>query len=790
MSIISSELLLGAAGSGGGYEIERSLRFNSSSDSRLRRTFSSTGNQKTWTWSGWVKGYFASGSQALFTVYNGGAYLIFGYQGFLRVENSAVGNVVTSAVYRDPAAWYHVVLAFDTTQAVGSDRVKIYVNGVRETTTGTDYTLNADYSVNTATEHTIGFYNSGGSTSRYLSGYLADVYFIDGQALDPSNFGEFDSNNVWQPIAYTGSFGSNGFYLPFTDNSSVAALGNDASGNSNDWTVQNVVLTGTKYGSVTDSPTSLSGQSDSGIGGEVKSNYAILNPAALSTTASIREGYLESQAQTTTYSIVGSTIGVSSGKWYWEVVTTNTTYPTFGRFIIGISEATGIGTNVSVGGDATSWGWISYNGEKQNNGVQTAYGPGYAINDIVGVALDCDNGTLTFYKNGVSQGVAFTGLTGKTLFPAVSSWTSNERLTINFGQYPFTQTAPSGFKCLCTANLPEPTIADGSTAMDVALYTGNGSTQTISGLNFSPDLVWTKGRSFAYSNNVFDTVRTATKRLTTDATNAEDTLSGVTAFNSDGFTLGSATGLNDNGVTYVAWTWDAGSSTVTNNDGSITSQVRANASAGFSIISYTYPASGTFTVGHGLGITPQFVILKIRNATTNWGVYHVSATSTNQNLVLNSLGPVSANTNYWGSSPFTSTTIGGGVGVSGVNGNNAIAYCFAPVAGYSSFGSYTGNGNANGPFVYTGFRPRWVLIKSSSNAQDWVLYDTERSPINAAAQPLVPNTSNTEPGSAWPIDIYSNGFKPRAGLTENNSSGWNYIYAAFAEHPFQSSRAR
>ena len=281
---------------------------------------------------------------------------------------------------------------------------------------------------------------------------------------------------------------------------------------------------------------------------------------------------------------------------------------------------------------------------------------------------------------------------------------SGDSASLNFGQRPFAYTAPSGFKALCTTNLPEPTIADGSTAMDVALYTGNGSTQTISGLNFSPDLVWIKNRANGLTaHRLCDTVRGATKEIYSNETDAEATdANGLTAFTSDGFSVGSSGGVNGSSNGIVAWTWDAGSSTVTNTEGSITSQVRANASAGFSVLTWTgQTAAGT--IGHGLGVAPSLIICKARSNAQSWGVYHKD-TGINNYLLLDSTGASTAYSGIWGSSAPTSTVFGvpGNVGLNNNNTWTYVAYCFAPVAGYSSFGSYTGNGSAtDGPFVFT-----------------------------------------------------------------------------------------
>jgi hypothetical protein len=368
--------------------------------------------------------------------------------------------------------------------------------------------------------------------------------------------------------------------------------------------------------------------------------------------------------------------------------------------------------------------------------------------------------------------------------------------TSNFGQRQWAYAAPAGFKALCTTNLPEPTIADGSTVMDVKLYTGNGSTQTISGLNFSPDLVWIKARSTSsYNHFLLDTVRGVNNELNSNTTDSEYTRpapGSLTAFNSDGFDLNTAIGVNASSTTYAAWTWDAGSSTVTNTEGSITSQVRANASAGFSVVTYT-SSSSVSTVGHGLGVAPYLIITKNRSVSNTWWTYH-NAIGNTKAMRLDTTDAQTTISSTWNNTSPTSTvfTVGGEWG----NGNNIVAYCFAPVAGYSSFGSYTGNGatgwpNADGPFVFLGFRPKFILWKCTSQAENWVIYDSVRETYNFVNDKLLPNSSAAEStNNNHEIDFLSNGFKIRNNNGEFNQNAATYIYAAFAEHPFATSRAR
>jgi hypothetical protein len=795
----SANPLLLATAAAGGYTISRSLRFNSSDSAYLSRTPSaSSTNRKASTYAFWMKldcrnSAGTQGSNTVLSCYdNVGPYAL--YWNFLSEANGrklsmSLGGasdfgVTFAPSFRDPSSWYHVVIVIDTDNATNSDRIRLYVNGTRVTATSSaswptqgyqPTTFISGRNTNIGVDFTTSYAN-------YFNGLLADIYFIDGQALDPTSFGEFSATTgVWMPKAFTGSYGTNGFKLDFADNSAAtaAALGKDTSGNGNNFTPTNLSVTaGAGNDSLIDVPVNGS-QTDTGVGGEVRGNYATLNPLAGSGT--LANGNLDISG--TFYRT--STIGLSSGKWYWEITIGSVVSNSWLGLYLDPAISGGNFVIIGTGNQYTDAG-----------GTFSVTSGSLSLGDVFGIAANFDTGTITWYKNG-STAVVLTGATlnTKTWLPGChvnASATTN--WTFNAGARPFAYTAPSGFKALCTANLPAPTIVKPSTVMDVVLYTGTGSTLTpTSSLGFSPDLVWIKSRSAATDHTLYDAVRGAQARLESNNTDAEVTSdNGLTAFNSAGFTLGTLAQVNTNAATYAAWTWDAGSSTVTNTAGTITSSVRANASAGFSVVTFTYPSSGSFTAGHGLGVAPSLIITKHRNRSSDWYVYHMSATSTNQYLVLNSTAAVGSATDVWGTAAPTSTVFGGKVGTSGISGDTEVAYCFAPVAGYSSFGSYTGNGSADGPFVYTGFRPRWILLKRSVGAiADWVLHDTARSDYNVASKRLYANSSAAEvDDSTMQIDCLSNGFKLRSSGGNVNQSTDTYIYAAFAESPFQYSRAR
>ena len=780
-------LLASTAAAAGGYQISRSLRFNSADSAYLSRTPAVAGNQQTFSISFWTKlasvgpfTFISSGSGNVrigTTTNNVLAYDITPVSGSRLIRT-------TTAVLRDPSAWYHVLFSVNTTSATQEYRFRVYVNGVEilfdVLSLGSGYLpQNSTIPLNNTSLHEIGRRVIDNDT--YWNGYLADIHFIDGQALTPSSFTEVSATTGQLiPKAYTGTYGTNGFQLKFADNSSntAATLGKDTSGNGNNWTPNNLSITaGAGNDSLVDSPTSYG--TDTGVGGEVRGNYCTLNP--LKTTFS-GDGSLPSQSNGNldvtggggTSNTVG-TIGVSSGKFYYE--TTLTATHDLNACIFGLGQsATAYSNNFGLRPSGSFGGTIT-------SGSAFAF----AIGDTVGIAYE-PGVSATFYKNNNASSFV-ASLSSGIWFPWAQLGGTTVSAVYNFGQRPFVnQSVPSGFKALCDTNLGAPLTAKPNTLMDVALYTGNGSTQTISGLAFSPDLVWIKSRSGADNHAIQDAVRGATLVMQSNTTNAEVNASNtVGSFTSDGFSLAGAAGsTNGSSVTYVAWTWDAGTSTVSNTAGSITSQVRANVSAGFSVATLTTPGSGTFTVGHGLNVAPSLVICKARNAAFSWIVYHRSAGAGNY-LVLNSTAASAASATVWQNTNPSSTIVYGDASNWGTA--DYVMYSFAPVVGYGNGLSYVGNGSADGPFVYLGFRPKLILIKCSSTTGNWVLLDAEREGYNVDNDPLFPNLSDAE-GTTDLLDITSNGFKIRSTNADVNASAATYIVYAWASNPFQYSRAR
>ena len=790
------------------YQVQRSIRLNSADSAYLSRTPGSAGNRKTWTWAGWVKRSAFGSRQVLFgtgdTSFNNANWIEFFSDDKLRIGDyitSTQYEVKTTQVFRDASAWGHLTVAVNTTQATSSNRVKVYWNGTEITAfdTATYPSLNLDTQLNTTNAHGIG--RGGAYNAQYFNGYLADIHFIDGQALDPTSFGEFDATTgVWNPKAYTGTYGTNGFRLPFSDNSAATSttLGKDAAG-SNNWTPNNLSVTaGAGNDSLVDSPTNYG--TDSGAGGTVRGNYCTLNPLSTS-SGTYSQGNLRFEGASSWMNSNG-TFAVSTGKWYYEVTVASapftprnfsTEYNGFGWAVSNVQAAT---TTPRTQTDAVMYADSGH--YKNFSGSITDGGSAISVNDVLAVAVDLDANTFTFYKNNSQIATGTIGGTaGRELTPRISSYNgSYGALDVNFGQRPFAYTAPSGYKALCTANLPAPLVTKPSTVMDVKLWTGNGSSQTIT-TDFSPDFVWIKQRNGTSYHTLQDIVRGATKDLYSNVTDAEGTYAqSLNAFNSNGFTLGNAGWVNGSSNTYVGWAFDAGSSTVTNTSGSISSQVRANASAGFSIITYQSGGSGATidTVGHGLGVSPSLYIVKNRDISVGWLVAFSGFSSPTQDYL--SLNTTDAKGNVgvdlWS---FSSTTLGvRQSSVATAAGQNIVVYAFAPVVGYSSFGSYTGNGSSDGPFVFTGFRPRWIMVKRTDSTEQWYINDAARDTYNVTGKSLRAQSSDAEAStggansSTW--DILSNGFKLRDSGGGTNASGGTYVFAAFAESPLSYARAR
>ena len=611
------------------------------------------------------------------------------------------------------------------------------------------------------------------------------------------------SGNTFNDNGYYSDSGQTILYMAFADTRD-AAFFKDVSSNGNHFTPVNLDY----RDSVPDVPTN---------------NFCTFNPlstsgpsAAGSASPVLKEGNLHftKSGAVGYYNTTVGTFGVSSGKWYWEMYMAST-----GDAIIGVTTNPSLDYRNYAGATSTSFVYLNYDGKKNTGASPASYGATFTNGDIIGVALDMDAGTITFYKNNSTQGQAFSSITG-TASPIVSDAGNTLTSVIaNFGQDSsfagnkstansnadgnghgsFAYAPPSGYLALCSQNLPDVDIIDGTEHFNTVLYTGTGSSNSVTGVGFQPDWVWGKRRDSAGNHWLSDVVRGATKGLHSDSTSAEYTDATVmNAFNSDGFTVVSHAISNASSATYVAWNWLAG--TAFSNDasatsvGTIDSEGQINTTAGFSIISWTGIGSAG-TVAHGLGATPTAIIIKNRDDPDKWIVYHQgqNASPATGYLSLNETSAFGASTSVFNNTAPTSTVFtvntGGSVNASS---EKYIAYCFTDIENYSKHGSYVGNGNADGPFIYTGFRPAWIMTKRSDGTSWWGISDDVRSTHNQVANTLAANEAYSESTltSDLKLDFLSNGFKIRDTDGYYNASGGTYIFLAFAEQPFKFSNAR
>ena len=535
-------------------------------------------------------------------------------------------------------------------------------------------------------------------------------------------------------------YGTNGFRCKFQDSS---ALGDDTSGNGNDFTSTNLATTD----QTTDSPTQ---------------NHATLNPNP-DTSGTLSEGNLKLLTNNTGYNVKLATLKPTSGKYYMEItVNAAGSTPTA---IVGVQEvATAPSSSSQYFPRNYGYGWYQNNGNIYDAGTNVvASGSSYTSGDVLAIALDLDNQEVKFYKNNSLDNTI--GLNGTHVAIAVADYANSyyAQLTCNFGQKSFTYTPPTGFVALQQDNLPE---------------TGRGITS----------MTWVKNRETTNNNMIIDSSRGQSKHLYVDRDDAELDYDqrGMIKFLKGGYSCGEYNFINASGNGIVSWNWVAnGGTRETNTNGSINSTVQANTTAGFSIVEYTATGS-VATIGHGLSSAPETVWVKSRSNDTGDGfsIQHVSTGTDFYDL--SKTNAANSNTVVWNTVP-TSTVFTIGT-ATGVNTSSAtyIAYCWHSVEGFSKFGSFTGNGSTDGTFVYTGFKPACVIIKNASAAYRWVILDNKRDPINPAGKWLTPdqNVAEYNYNTSYPHDFLSNGFKLRSNTTVTNRSGDRFIYMAWAEHPF------
>ena len=696
---------------------------------------------------------------------NSSGHILF----YLYYGSSEMG-IVTSGTGMTLNKWNHVACVRDGSTA------RVYINGV-QVGTG-NISTNSVNDSSTAVrigEDSQGFYD--------LDGIMSNVRLINGTCLYPSG------TTFTVPST------------PLTNVTNTKLLCCQSSSSATAATVSpNTLTTGgdpfatersdstSADDSLIDTPTDyVAGSGNNG------GNYCTLIP--LKNAQTLSNGNLDVVGGSSWQRSVGS-LGMFSGKYYWEYEITASNEHLIGVGPVDMQLSGNLGAGSPPGsGYGTELGFVNgtgANGSWSNTGASGA-------GDIIGIAFDADNGNMYVYKNGSALNGGIASHTGLVMpqIPVVSLNGSSRSGVINFGQRPFKYTPPTDYVSLCTTNLADPAIADPSTAMDATAFTANNGSQSIN-LGFSPDLVWTKSRANSYEGQIFDTLRGNNQELSPNATRADRTLANSLTFDSSGFTMPS----NNNNANYgtgasVAWTWDAGDTTTTvakdangTNLPGATCEYRANTTNGFSVVKVADPQSNEARV-HGLGVAPDFFICKSTASADSWHTYW-KVLGRSYYINLNGTGPATSSDQFGSQEPdstyfYVKSNTGSGANKSG----GMVYYLWSAVDQYSAFGEYVGNANADGPFVFTGFRPKWIVFKMRSGSGDWRLMDTSRDLINPCDSQLYPNNADAEnSSSAHEVDYLSNGFKIVTSHSAMNSSGQSYLYAAFAEHPFKSARAR
>ena len=951
--MVSNEKWFGASAGFYPETIDQSARFNDDDNAYLNDTSPQSGNRRTFTISFWFKRSTLGTYQALYSAGTVGNYFTivhFHPNDTLYIQDYASSvqyTLVTNQVFRDITNWYHMVIAYDTTQATASNRIKLYINGSQVTSFSTETYPSQNYdtfanSNITNNNISIGAYSNNLSATNYrFDGYLAEYNLIDGTALTPSSFGE-SKNGTWVPIAISGlTYGTNGFRLTFADSSN---LGDDTSGNGNDFAVNGLASTDVCI----DSPTN---------------NFCTMNSLQKGAYVTLSEGNLQVAGNSATNSAVAlGTFSQTSGKWYFEVRQGAVSSEFIGVMVKQVSFENSLIDGSSVAQTHAKGVVARYNGLVRgiSGELQLTSTTTWTTGDIIGIAFDMDNGAVYFAKNntylnsgnptsGSSKTGSFLNFTvddTRIGTPALDSYTGGS-VFANFGsdssfggnataqgntdengKGDFYYTPPSGYLALCSANLPDITISanedtQANNHFNTVLYTGNGSTQSITGVGFQPDWVWLKGRDYASNHRLTNStvgVNASQKANTSDTEDTNTTNKNfVVSFDSDGFGLNSGAGdVNQNTQSFVSWNWKGGGTTPsktykvvvvsdsgnkfrfrnssdtatfaqsavtlnlqelgtytfdvsdssmsghalkfsttsdgihgggseyttgetssgtsgqsgayvqitvassaptlyyycgisghsgmggqintntthgsTNFDGSILSVVQTNETSKLSILTYTGNDTAGATIGHGLGVKPAWILIKRRTGSTqDWIVYHHKNTSApaTEYLMLNrsDYGTLDSDVMFNDTEPDTSVITLGSHNSTNQASQSLLAYVFAEVDGYSRFGSYTGNSSSDGTFVFTGFRPAWLMVRKTTGGDNWLIHDSVRDPDNVVQKNLLAETSSSE-GSDNSVDFLSNGFKWRVNSGARNTSGQTYVYMAFAKQSFKFSNSR
>jgi hypothetical protein len=737
------------------YEIPYSCRFNDNDSAYMSYNIGNPTNGKLYTFSTWIKSCGTSSRYVLGQYSDGNNHARISFGALIQVSQYETGweyVIETDGYYRDVTGWYHLLVKYDSTQGTAADRCIIYVNGTAVSLQGAnDVELNETSRLN-ANGLTL-YIGQSGNNNSYFDGYLAETHFIDGQALTPSNFG-VTKNGIWVPKKYAGTYGNNGFYLDYADS---ANLGTDQSGNDNDFTETNF----TAADQVVDTPTN---------------NYPTLLPfrGYIQTSATMSDGNLTATGTAGAARFGWSSVGLPlsiGGKWYWEVE------------IDANDEATqncwmGVFTDY---GDSFQH---AATGEAYDNSGWAAFGDAWDNGDIIGLAFDAGAKELKVYNNNVLQGTITEGATLEGFWYPASRPQHSAAAQVHkwdFGQLGFTYTPPSGYRALCSKNLPDPAMPVGNADkfFDIDTYTGDGAaSHARTGFSFSPDLVWIKCRTqgAGYHHTLGDSVRGANLQLFTSSISDENTETDmIKSFDSGGYTVGADNIVNAAAETFVTWLW------------------KESAPAGFDIVSYSGDGAGSQAINHSLGDVPELVIVKERGDDAgHWFVYQPYGSSDPETdyLTLNGTGSLADLNTIWNDTAPTSTqfTVGSEGDVNGA-GDTYIAYLWRSITGFSKVFTYEGNGANDGPFIYCGFRPRFILIKDADGVQNWVIMDSDRTTYNPITHRVYPDSNSAETTTTGLVDFCANGFKIRHTSNLVNDINHTYIGIVFADQPYKYSNA-
>lgn len=735
---------VGGLGDPGNYQVTRSLRFQAANTTNLSKVYAGAPTDgKKGTFSAWIKRTKLGSQQTIYSAFDNvspfkqQAVILADDTLYHQLGDAAVSSVNPTLVMRDVSAWFHMLIAWDTTIPVQN----FYLNGILIGTAAPTLNIISQLGSNAASnDQRIGDLIGG---SNYIDGWMTEINFIDGQMLTPTAFGGNNLAGIYQPKKYSGAYGNNGFYLNFSDNSNTTSgtLGKDRSGNGNDWTPNGFSVAGAATDSSVDGPSSW-GASSNLLGGAVRGNYPVWQLTNHLTTAAISNGALTAGGAGNAVASVGidvTTLGPTE-KIYWEV--------TFGG-----ANGSG-GVRLSDGG-----------------GTFTA---AFTTGQIAGFRLNT-NGDVDYTLNGSTWTSIVSGSGLGIYFPYTTTANAGALFTLNAGQRPFNfPMIDATYHELVSALIPDYfnlDVRNGKNFFDVGTWNGNSTLFPFTRIikKFSPGIIWGKSRNAVQDHYLVDSTRGSSIYSIPNKPDVQSFDPGtISAINSDGFTLGGSNTLNMTGNTYVGWMF--------------------NKTAPFMDIRLFNKTGATNeTFSHALNQKPGLMIIKPASGAGDWIVWHQGLNNpVTDYVILNSGNALASLASMWNSTVPTAANFT--LGTNWAAYTQAIAYLFGEVPGLCKIGNYVGTG-ASGLFVYCGFRPAFVMIKRTDAANDWVIFDSTRNPSNPGALLSFPDLTSAETPSG-DMDMLSNGFRLLTAGAGRNAAAGTYIYMAVAEHPFKYARAR